>query len=376
MTKRYPFTAIKEKLIERQGRVIDFAVGRRTIPLPGTIANWIRANADLALQPAGRLEADEFAHAASDFLAREYRVDVPAERILPAPGGRAAMSAFIASTLSSGDRVLVTEPGYPAFGRLAMYRHAEVLVGLLDPGNAFVPELTSAVGADGRPIRVIAVNYPNNPTGARLSSGVISKLGEITDASTILFNDATYGPLVYDENPGSLLDKSLPGTSRIEMVELHSFSKLFPLGPVAVSFLAGSEETMQTVSTYSEFAWSPLSKLQLKATTMCLQDEVRLHELRGFFPAQLRNLRQTLKSIGFEPYPTPAGVYTLCRVPSRIAGKLVKSAEEAANRLMNEFDLAVFPLDTPRHGYLRFSSLYHVEDLERLSSLGARLQVV
>jgi hypothetical protein len=87
-------------------------------------------------------------------------------------------------------------------------------------------------------------------------------------------------------------------------------------------------------------------------------------------------LRQTLKSIGFEPYPTPAGVYTLCRVPSRIAGKLVKSAEEAANRLMNEFDLAVFPLDTPRHGYLRFSSLYHVEDLERLSSLGARLQVV
>ena len=376
MTKQYPFTAIKEKLIERQGRIIDFAVGRRTIPLPGTIDDWIRSNADLALKPAGRLEAAEFTHAASDFLAREYRVEVPAECILPTPGGRAAMSAFIACTLSPGDRVLVTEPGYPAFARLSTHRHAEVLVSLLDPGNGFAPELTSVVGVDDRPIRVIAVNYPNNPTGARLSSSVISRLGEITDASTILFNDATYGPLVYDESPGSVLYNGMPGTSQIETVELHSFSKLFPLGPVAVSFLAGSEKTMQTVSTYSEFTWSPLSKLQLKATTMCLQDEVRLQELRGFFPTQLQKLRQTLRSIGFEPYPAPAGVYTLCQVPSRIAGKLVKSAEEAANRLMNEFDLAVFPLDTPRHGYLRFSSLYHVEDLERLSGLGTRLEVV
>jgi hypothetical protein len=43
---------------------------------------------------------------------------------------------------------------------------------------------------------------------------------------------------------------------------------------------------------------------------------------------------------------------------------------------MDEFDLAVLPLDTPRHSYLRFSSLYHAEDLERLSGLGARLQVI
>jgi hypothetical protein len=86
-------------------------------------------------------------------------------------------------------------------------------------------------------------------------------------------------------------------------------------------------------------------------------------------------LRRTLTSIGFEPYPTPAGVYTICPVPSRIAGKSVTSADEAAHRLMDEFDLAVFPLDTPRHSYLRFSSLYRAEDLERLSGLGTRLQV-
>ena len=373
---RYPFTGIKEKLIERQGRALDFAVGRRSIPLPETIENWIQAHADQALKPGGRAEVDEFAHAASAFLAREYRAEIPATRILPTPGGRAAMSAFIACALSPGDKVLVTEPGYPAFARLATHRHAEVLVSFLDPGNAFAPQFTSVVEADNGPVRVIAVNYPNNPTGARLSSDVISKLREIAAASTVMFNDATYGPLVYGEDPGSLLGNGISESSQLEMVELHSFSKLFPLGPVAVSFLAGSEETMQSVSTYSEFAWSPPSKLQLNATTMCLQDGARLQELRGFFPAQLQALRRTLISIGFEPYPTPAGVYTICPVPSRIAGKSVTSADEAAHRLMDEFDLAVFPLDTPRYSYLRFSSLYRAEDLERLSGLGARLQVV
>jgi LL-diaminopimelate aminotransferase len=375
MTKRYPFTAIKEKLTERQERALDFAVGRRTIPLPEAIDDWIRANADLALKPAGRAEADEFAHAASAYLARVYRAEVPAERILTTPGGRAAMSAFVACALSPGDKVLVTEPGYPAFARLATHRHAKVLVSCLDPGNSFLPELDSVAGAHNGPLRVVSVNYPNNPTGATLSTDVISKLGEITSATTILFNDATYGPLVYDEQPGSLLGKGIGEPSQNEIVELHSFSKLFPLGPVAVSFLAGSEAMMQSVATYSEFAWSPPSQLQLKATTMCLHDEARLQELREFFPVQLQALRQTLIRIGFEPCPSPAGVYTICKVPSRIAGKPVTSAEQAANRLMDEFELAVYPLDTPRHNYLRFSSLYRGEDLERLSRLGARLQI-
>jgi aminotransferase len=375
MTKRYPFTAIKEQLAARQERVLDFAVGRRTIPLPEAIYDWIRANADLALKPAGRAETDEFAHAASAYLARVYRAAVPAEWILPTPGGRAAMSAFVACTLNPGDQVLVTEPGYPAFARLAAHRHAEVLVSCLDPEDSFLPELDSVASAHNGTIRVVSVNYPNNPTGAPLSAEVLAKLGEVASATTIFFNDATYGPLVYGEEPASLLGDGIGEPSQNEIVELHSFSKLFSLGPVAVSFLAGSEATMQSVSTYSEFSWAPPSRLQLKATSMYLHDEARLRELREFFPAQLQALRQTLIHIGFEPCPSPAGVYTICKVPSRIAGKPVTSAEQAANRLMDEFDLAVYPLDTHRHHYLRFSSLYRGEDLKRLSLLGERLQI-
>ncbi len=375
MTKRYPFTLIKEKLAARRGEALDFAIGRHRIGLPASIDSWIRANAELAMKPAGKAEMEEFTETATDLLRREYGADVAADHILPTPGGRAAMSAFVASVLEPGDGVLVTEPGYPAFARLATHRHAKLHEVVLDPERGFAPDLGSTVGLNAAPARVIALNYPNNPTGAILSPETISLLSGVASTGTIVFNDATYGPLVYDHQPTSLLNKNMSGDSQIELVELHSFSKLFPIGPIAVSFLAGSEATMRSISTYSEFAWSPLSSLQLQATTLCLRDSARLRELREFFPAQLEQLRLTLIDLGFEPYPSHSGVYTICRKPERIDGKDVQTAAEVAEILMEDFDLAVVPWDTPHHSYLRFSSLYQPEDLERLARLRGRLQL-
>jgi LL-diaminopimelate aminotransferase len=375
MTRRYPFTLIKEKLAASEGKALDFAVGKRRLSRPAEIDSWVRANGELAMQPATRQETDEFAVAAAAYLVREYGADVAAANILPAPGGRAAMSALVACVLEPADAVLVTEPGYPAFARLARHRHARVHEVSLDGDRQFVPDFRAALGPDAEPPRMIALNYPNNPTGATLTPETLASIRNVAGPGTTIFNDATYGPLVYGQQPMSMLGGSSPDDSRIELVELHSFSKLFPLGPVALSFLAGSPQSMETVATYSEFAWSPPSKLQLKATTMCLQDAGRMRELREFFPAQLDSLRRVLGDIGFQPFQTAAGVYTLCRVPSQVAGKTVNSAAEAATRLMDELDLAVVPWDTPQHAYLRFSSLYNPEDLERLSTMRESLQL-
>jgi len=375
MTTRYPFALIKEKLAASNGQALDFAIGRRRVPLPEPIDEWIRAHVDHAMRAANAAETGEFVEAAADLLRREYGVEVDPDCILPAPGGRAAMSAFLACAVEPGQAVFVTEPGYPAFARLAAHRHANIQALELDPTQCFAPDLGPVTGGAAASPRVIALNYPNNPTGAVLSPQMVTSMREICDPTTILFNDATYGPLVYDQERTSLLHADLAGTPAIEVVELHSFAKLFPIGPIAVSFLAGSASTMHGVSTYSEFAWSPLSALQLKATTLCLRDAARLQALREFFPAQLQNLRQTLTDLGFEPFPSPSGVYTICPTPARIGGKPVASAAEAAARLMDEFDLAVVPLDTPHHSYLRFTSLYQPEDLERLADLRDRLQL-
>lgn len=375
MSKRYPFAVIKEKLHVRRDTVLDFAIGRRPVVLPKPIEDCLRANAELALVPANRDDTDAFRTAAADYLAREYGVTLREDRILPTPGGRAAMAALIAAALDPGDKVAVTTPGYPAFARLARHGHADILEMPLDPDKHFAPDISAALAFRKSPVRIVSINYPNNPTGATLSIDVVAALSALCAQGSIVFNDATYGPLVYDEMPRSLLAEAglqMPG---VELVELHSFSKLFPLGPLAVSFLAGSAPLMESISTYSEFAWSPLSKLQLEITALGMRDEGRSDELRRYFPDRIRDLSDTLVKLGFEPRATRAGVYVLCAVPKSIDGHATVSAADAAERLIDEFDLAVVPLDTPQGTYLRFSTLYQPADLQGLAGLRGKLQL-
>ena len=60
---------------------------------------------------------------------------------------------------------------------------------------------------------------------------------------------------------------------------------------------------------------------------------------------------------------------------TQLAGQPVDSAQEMAERLMDEFDLAVVPWDVDQDKYLRFTALYRPEDLERLAAMADRLRL-
>ncbi len=373
MSDKYPFTLIKEEIARRKGAALDFAVGTPPFPLSGEMSDWLRANSELALVPGNRDDIRAFATVAANFLKQQYGVETDPLHILPTAGGRAGMAILAACTLSSSSTVIVTEPGYPAFARLAGQLGARVIVSHLDPDNGFAPDFDYSEDVPRDTVTMLAVNYPNNPSGSILSPAVLQKLASLVGPGMTLFNDATYGPLVYDDVPRSLLAKDFAKASRPDLVELHSFSKLYPIGPLAVSFLAGSTELMQSMSTYSEYAWSPLSRLQLATTARCLEDPDRIHRFRELLPRQVQALQETLHDIGFRTHTPHSGTYLICDTPEQIAGQAMSSAQAAARYLMDKFDIAVVPLGTEDHSFLRFSALYRPDDLQRLAGLKARL---
>jgi len=375
VSDKYLFTQIKEEIAKRKGKALDFAVGTPPFPLSTEMFDWLKANSELALVPGNRDDIAEFTSVAAGFLKLQYGIDIPTTQILPTAGGRAAMTILAACTLSPASTVIVTEPGYPAFARIAAQLGAAVVVSHLDPGNDFAPDFEySDVIAHGS-VAMLAVNYPNNPSGSTLSAAVLEKLTYLANPGLTLFNDATYAPLVFDGKPRSLLSEVFPAASRPDVVELHSFSKLYPIGPLAVSFLAGSADLLRSMTTYSEYAWSPLSRLQLAATAKCLQNVDRIRRFTDYLPGQLASLQTILDDIGFKTYTPNSGTYLICNVPGSIAGKTVSSAQTAAKHLMDEFDIAVVPLGTDNRSYLRFSALYRPRDLERLAELGSKLRI-
>lgn len=375
MSEKYPFTLIKKELARRKGEALDFAVGQPAFPVSAEMQAWIRENADLALAPGTPDDIGSFAQTAATFLQSQYGVEVDPAQILPTAGGRAAMGILAACTLSTSSTVVVTEPGYPAFARLVAQLGARVVACQLDPGNRFAPDFEYSRATPRGSVAMVAVNYPNNPSGGTLSDAVLDKLRSLAADGLTYFNDATYAPLVYGEQPRSLLDEAFSAGIGCDVIELHSFSKHYAIGPLAVAFLVGSAEPLEAIATYSEYAWSPLSKLQLAGTAKCLEDTERLRRIREIVPARLDALRDVLTDLGFRPYEAHAGTYLVCDVPESIAGRAAGSAAEAARRLMDEFDMAVVPLGGDGHSYLRFTALYRPRDLERLAGLGAALGI-
>ncbi len=375
MSEKYPFTLIKEEIAKRKGAALDFAVGTSPFPLSPELSAWLRENSDLGLVPGNRDDIAAFASAASTYLGNTYGLDVSPEHILPTAGGRAAMGILAACTLTPADTVIVTEPGYPAFARLAAQRGASVIVSHLDPRNDFAPDFKYSQENARGTVSMLAVNYPNNPSGSTLSPAVLEKLADIAAPGITLFNDATYGPLVYNDKPRALMSETFPAAGGSDVVELHSFSKLYPVGPLAVSFLAGSADLLGAMTTYSEYAWSPLSRLQLAVTARCLQDHDRIDRYREYLPGKLQALSLALQDIGFRPYPANSGTYLICDVPQSVAGTAVSSAQGAAKLLMDKFDIAVVPLGTQGHSFLRFSALYRPQDLGRLVDLKSKLEI-
>ncbi len=373
VSTKYPFTLIKENIAKRQGRALDFAIGTPPFPLSSQLSEWVRQHSDLALAPATTGQIEGFAATAAAYLNRQYAVDIAPECILPTAGGRAGMGILAACNLNPADTVIVTEPGYPAFARIAAQRGARVISCQLDPANAFSPEFEYDENLAPGSATMVAVNYPNNPSGATLSPVVRDKLDYLACEGTTLFNDATYGPLVYDDEPRSLLTEVFPAANQAEVVELHSFSKLNPIGPLAVSFLAGSPDLIRSMTTYSEYAWSPLSRLQLATTAECLSDDERIRQYRDHIPERLQALESTLVDIGFKPFRSHSGVYLITEVPKSICDTPVSLAQDAAKYLMDHFDIAVVPMDTQCRAYLRFSALYRPDDLERLAALRGEL---
>jgi hypothetical protein len=101
-----------------------------------------------------------------------------------------------------------------------------------------------------------------------------------------------------------------------------------------------------------------------------------LDQVKDFYAKRIEALRATIVDLGFQPYPTPAGMYVLCSLPTSIAGTEVAGAQQAADMLLDKFGLAVAAFEMAPHAYLRFSSLYREDDLESLAKLGQRLEIV
>ncbi|EMA35661.1 threonine-phosphate decarboxylase CobD [Halobiforma nitratireducens] len=264
-----------------------------------------------ALETARRYPDDdypEFRAVAAEFVGCEP------DRVIPTPGGLAAIRLGIEATLEAGDAALVP---YPSFGEYAR----EVRLQGAVPQFLRYDDLVEARTTLLEGVELAVVCTPNNPTGDAADPDALAALADrCADAGTTLLVDEAF--LGFTDRPSAAT--VVDGSTRENVLVARSLTKLFGLPGLRAGFAVASGELRETLET-GRRAWS-LGTPAARVGAYCLRQDAFVAGTRDRVASERDRLRHALGQ-RFDVAPSDAP-YLLCDVGDRSVDAVIESARE------------------------------------------------
>ncbi len=174
-----------------------------------------------------------------------FNVDLnPRNEILPLMGSKEGIMHISMAFLNEGDEVLIPNPGYPTYESVSKLVGAKIKYYILDQINNWLPDLIALEKENLENVKLMWVNYPNMPTGARASKELFQNLVDFGIRNNILIcNDNPYS-FILNEEQLSILE--VEGAKEIAL-ELNSLSKSQNMAGWRIGMVAGNEEYINTI---------------------------------------------------------------------------------------------------------------------------------
>jgi aspartate/methionine/tyrosine aminotransferase len=235
------------ELISEGKPIINMGIGSPDLPPHPSVIKALQETASESLSHGyqGYQGIPELRKAFADFYQKQYGVDLnPESEILPLMGSKEGIVHISMAFLNTGDEVLIPNPGYPTYASAAKLVEAKALFYDLDKANAWQPNFAALEKYDLSKVKLMWVNYPHMPTGARASQGLFEKIIQFGKRHDILIiHDNPYS-FILEDKPSSIL--SINGAKEIAM-ELNSLSKTANMAGWRVGALVGKAEFIDGV---------------------------------------------------------------------------------------------------------------------------------
>ena len=234
-------------LIQQGKPVLNMGIGSPDLPPHPSIVEALQAG--LAHPKAHMYQSyqglPELRQAMADFYQRNYTVDLdPNHEVLPLMGSKEGIMHISMAFLNKGDEVLIPNPGYPTYSSVTQLVEAKPVFYNLTQDNGWQPDFEALEQLDTHKIKIMWVNYPHMPTGAKASEETFERLIRWAKKNEILLvNDNPYS-FILNDHPQSIL--SFPGAKEVAL-ELNSLSKSFNMAGWRVGQLSGNAENIQAV---------------------------------------------------------------------------------------------------------------------------------
>ncbi len=183
--------------------------------------------------------------AIAKFYQKHYQVIVNHETdILPLMGSKEGILHISMTFLNKGDKVLIPNPGYPTYLSVTNLLEATPVFYDLRSENDWQPDFNKLEQEDLSEVKIMWVNYPHMPTGARASENLFQQLIDFGKKHNILIvNDNPYS-FILNDSPSSILKAD---GAKDTALELNSLSKTFHMAGWRVGMLLGNKNLLEKV---------------------------------------------------------------------------------------------------------------------------------
>lgn len=371
--KEYYFSRkLKEvRSLALQGKpIINMGIGSPDLRPPKSVIKAIQDSLtdDGAHKYQSYQGLPEFRNAVKDFYQSHYKVAVDANsEVLPLMGSKEGILHISMAFLNKGDQVLIPNPGYPTYTSVTNLVEAEPVYYDLTEESHWQPDFEALEQLDLSKVKIMWVNYPHMPTGAKPTKELFEKLIAFGKEHRILIvNDNPYS-FVLNENPMSLL--SVDGAKDIAL-ELNSLSKSFNMAGWRVGMLLGSERFLKDVLRVKTQMDSGMFYGIQKGAIAALQIEQSwFDEMNAIYESRRKLIWKIADTLDCTYDQNTSGMFVWAKLP---AGKV---PETVIDKLLHEQSIFIAPgtiFGSNGDGYIRFSlcvSEDKIEEaLERVSS--------
>lgn len=239
----------------------------------------------------------------------------PETEILPLIGSKEGIMHIAMTYLEAGDETLVPNPGYPAYRSVSNLAGATVRDYALEERRNWLPDLDALAREDLSRVKVMWVNYPNMPTGARAMPGFFTELVDFARRHQILIvNDNPYA-FILNDAPESIL--RVEGAVDVAL-ELNSLSKAHNMAGWRVGMLAGRRDYLQDVLRFKSNMDSGMFKpVQLAAVRALQASPEWYRQLNAVYRERRQVVFELLDTLQCTYDPDQVGMFTWARVPDR-----------------------------------------------------------
>src|SRR5690606_23917960 len=190
--------------LNKQGKdIINLGIGSPDLMPPASV---IESLIDEAKKPTGHgyqkyNGIPPLREAIAEWYSRNYGVDLNSEReILPLMGSKEGIMHVCMTYLQEGDEALIPNPGYPTYRSAVQLSGATAVPYKLSAENQWFPDLGELEMQDLSRVKLMWINYPHMPTGARASLSFFEQLVRFAEKHNILIcHDNPYSFILNEE---------------------------------------------------------------------------------------------------------------------------------------------------------------------------------